>query len=318
MPWTATGQASLSSTVSWSLPKLTSIVSMILSNHLILCCPILLLRLILPSIRVFSSELALCIRQPKYWSFNFSISPSNECSGLVSFRIDLFDLLAVQGTLKSLLQTTVRKNQFFSTQPFFMVQLSHLYITPGKTIALTIWTFISKVMSVLKSILKNTLCRFVIGFLPRSKASFNFMTAVAVILEPKKIKSVSVSIDSMEYVKLSHLSIHSLYALAYKTLTWEYSLKEKQWVSSTQKVCCFLIMQAKLSFGTFFFFKFSLDLIGTSFVAQMVKNLPAVQETHVQSLGQEDPLEKGMATHSSIFAWRTPWRKEPGELQSMG
>ena len=117
-PWTAAGQASLSSTVNRSLPRFTFIVSMMPSNRLILCCPILLLPLIFPSIRVFSNESALRIRWPKYWSFSFNISPSNEYSELVSFRIDLFDLLAVQGTLKSLLQTTVQKNQFFSTQPF--------------------------------------------------------------------------------------------------------------------------------------------------------------------------------------------------------
>ena len=135
------------------------------SSRLILCCFLLLLPSIFPSMRVFSNELALHIRGSKYWSFSFSISPSNEYSGLTSFRMDWLDLLAVQGTLKSLLQHHSSKASILWCSAFFIVQLSHPYITTGKTIALTIWTFVSKVMS----LLFNILSRFVIAFLARSK-----------------------------------------------------------------------------------------------------------------------------------------------------
>ena len=135
--------------------KFMSIESVILSNHFILCCPLLLLPLIFPSIRIFSSELALCIRWQKYWSFSFSICPSNEYSGLISFRMDWLDLLTVQGTLKSLLQHHSSKASILRHSGFFMVQLSHPYMTTGKTIALTRWTFVSKVMSLLYSILSR-------------------------------------------------------------------------------------------------------------------------------------------------------------------
>ena len=134
-------------------------------NHLILCHPLLLLPLIFNSIRVFSSESVLHIRWPKYWSFSFNVSPSNEYPGLISFRIERFDLLAVQGTLKSLLQHHSSKASVLRHSDFFMVQFSHPYMTAGKTIALTRWTFVSKVMS----LLFNMLSRFVIAFLPRSK-----------------------------------------------------------------------------------------------------------------------------------------------------
>ena len=134
------------------------------SNHLILCHP-LLLPSVFPNFRVFSSELALCTRWPKDWSFSFSISPSNKYSGLISFRIDCFDLLAVQGTLKSLLQHHSSKASILWHSAFFMVQLSHPHMTTGKTIALTRWTFVGKVMS----LLFNMLSRLVITFLPRSK-----------------------------------------------------------------------------------------------------------------------------------------------------
>ena len=134
------------------------------SNHLILCCPLLLLPSIFPSIRVFSYESALCIRWLKYWSFSFNISTSNDHPGRISFRMDWLDLLAVQGTLKSLLQHHSSKASILWHSAFFTVQLSHPYMTTGKTIALTIWTFVSKVMS----LLFNTLSRFVIAFPPRS------------------------------------------------------------------------------------------------------------------------------------------------------
>ena len=148
-PWTVAHQASLSITNSQSLFKLMSMESVMPSNYLILCCLLLLLPSIFPSIRVFSSELALCIRWTKYWSFGFSISPSNEQSGLISLRIDWFDLLAVQGTLKSILQHHSYKASILQLSPFFLVQLSHPYMTTGKTIALSRWIFVSKVMSLL-------------------------------------------------------------------------------------------------------------------------------------------------------------------------
>ena len=145
IPWTAAHQASLSITNSRSLPKPMSIESVIPSNHLILCYPLLLLPSIFPSIRVFSNESALCIRWPKYWSFSFNISPSNEHPGLIPFRMDWLDLLAVQGTLKSLLQHHSSKASIPWHSAFFILQLSHPYMTTGKTIALTRWTFVNKV-----------------------------------------------------------------------------------------------------------------------------------------------------------------------------
>ena len=163
-PWIAAHQASLSFITSQNLLKLMSIELVMPSNHLILCHP-LLLPSIFPSIKVFSNESVLCIRWPKYWSFSFSISPSNEYSGLISFRMDWFDILAVQGTLKSLPQHHSSKASVLWGSAFFTVQLSHPHMTTGKTIALTIWIFVGKVMS----LLFNMLSRFVIAFLPRSK-----------------------------------------------------------------------------------------------------------------------------------------------------
>ena len=162
-PWTAACQAFLSITNSWSLLKLMSIELVIPSNHLILCCPLLFLPSVFPSIRVFSNESVLRIRWPKYWSFSFSINPSNEYSGLISFRMDWLDLLAVQGTLKSLLQHHSSKASVLQCSAFFMVQLSHPCMTTGKTIALTRWTFVGQVMS----LLFNMLSRLVMAFLPR-------------------------------------------------------------------------------------------------------------------------------------------------------
>ena len=181
-PRTAAHQASLSFTVSRSLLKLMSTVSVMPSNHLILCRPLLLLPPIPPSIRVFSNESALHIRRPKYWSFSFNISPSKEHPGLISFRMDWLDLLAVQGTLKSLLQHHNSKTSILQRLAFFIVQLSHPYMTTGKTIALTRWTFVGKVMS----LLFNMLPRLVITFLPRSKHLLIswLQSPSAVILEP--------------------------------------------------------------------------------------------------------------------------------------
>ena len=164
-PWTAAHQASLSITNSQSLLKLMSIELVVPSNYLILCRPLLLLPSIFPSIKVFPNESALHIKWPKYWSFSFSISPSNEYSGLISFRIGWFDLLALQETLKSLLQHHSSKVSVLLCSAFFVVQLSHPYMITGKTTALTRWTFVGKVMS----LLFNMLSRFVIACLPRSK-----------------------------------------------------------------------------------------------------------------------------------------------------
>ena len=163
-PWTAARQAFLSITNSWSLPKLMSIESVMPYNHLILQHPLLLMPSISPSIRVFSNESALHIRWPKYWSFSFNISPSDQHPGLISFRMDWLDLFAVQGTLKSLLQHHSSKASILQCSAFLIVQLSNPYMTIGKTIALTRQTFVSKVMS----LLFNMLSRLVITFLPRS------------------------------------------------------------------------------------------------------------------------------------------------------
>ena len=161
------------------------------SNHLILCHPLLLLPSIFPSIRVFSIDSVLCIRWPKFWSFSFNISPSNEYSGLIFIRMDWLDLLAVQGTLKSLLQHHSSKASILLLSAFIMVQLSHPYVTTGKTTALTRWIVASKVIS----LLFNMLSRLVIVFLPRSKYLLILwlQSPSAVILEPRQIKSATVS-----------------------------------------------------------------------------------------------------------------------------
>ena len=179
-PWTAARQASLSNPNSWSLLKLMSIESVMPSNHLILCHPLLLLPSVFPSIKIFSNESVLHIRWPKYWSFSFNISSSNEHSGLISFRMDWLDLLAVQGTLKSLLQHHSSKESILWCSAFFIVQLSHAYMTTGKNIALTRRIFVGKVMSVLLNML------LVITFLPRSKRLLIswLKSPSAVILEP--------------------------------------------------------------------------------------------------------------------------------------
>ena len=186
-PWIAARQASLSITNSQSSLRLTFIQS---SSHLILCRPLLLLPPIPPSIRVFSNESTLHMRWPKCWIFSFSISPSNGHPGLISSSMDWLDLLAVQGTLKSLLQHHSSKVSILRCSAFFTVQLSHPYMTTGKTIALTRWTFVGKVMS----LLFNMLSRLIITFLPRSKRLLIscLQSPSAVILEPRKIKSATV------------------------------------------------------------------------------------------------------------------------------
>ena len=181
-PWTAACQASLSITNSQSLFKLMSIESVMPSNHLILCHPLLLLPSIFPSIRVFSNESVLPIRWTKYWSFSFSISSSNEYSGLISFRMDWFDLLsvqgAVQGDLKSLIQHHSSKASILRRSAFFIVQLSHPYMTTGKTTALTRWTFVGKVTS----LLFNMLSRLVITFLPRSVFLISWLQSPSAVI----------------------------------------------------------------------------------------------------------------------------------------
>ena len=176
------------------------------SNHLILCRPLCLPPSIFPSIRVFSNESVLLIRWPRYWSFNFSISPSNEYSGLVSFRMDWLDLLAVQGTLKSLLQHHSSKASILRLSAFFIVQLSHPYMTTGKTIALTRWTFVDKVMS----LLFNMLSRLVITSLPRSKHLFIswLQSPSAVILDK----------STLIYYHTEHLGLFHFFPLLQKTV----------------------------------------------------------------------------------------------------
>ena len=168
-----------------------SVESVMPSNHLILCCPLLLLPLIFPSIKIFSNESALCIRWPKYWNFSFNISPSSEHPGLISFKMDWLDLLAVQGTLESLLQHHSSKSSILRCSAFFITQLTHPYMTTGKIIALARQAFVGKVMS----LHFNMLSRLVITFLPRSKRLFIswLQSPSALILDSRKIKSVTVS-----------------------------------------------------------------------------------------------------------------------------
>ena len=193
-PWTAESQASLSITNTWSLLKLMFNASVMPSNNLILCCPLFLPPSIFPSIRDFSNESNLCIRWPKHWSFSFSISPFNEFSGLISFRIDWFDLTVVQGPLKSLLQHHNSKASALQCSAFCIVQLSHPCMSTGKTIDLTRWTFVGRAMSLIFNVLPS----FFIAFLPRSQLLLIswLQSPPAVILEPKKRKSVTVSIVS--------------------------------------------------------------------------------------------------------------------------
>ena len=212
-PWTAARQASLSITNSRSLLKLKSIESVMPSNHLILCHP-LLSPSIFSSITVFSNEWAIHIRWPNYWSFSFNISPSNEQSGLISFRMDWLDLLVVQGSLKSLLQHHSSKASILQCSNFFIVQLSQPHMTTGKTIALTRWTFFGKGMS----LLFNMLSMLVIAFLPRSKRLLIswLQSPSAVILEPRKIKSTTVYPSICHEVMGLHAMIFVFWMLSFK------------------------------------------------------------------------------------------------------
>ena len=227
-PWTAARQASLSITNSQSLLKLMSVESVMPSNHLILCRPLLLLPPIPPSIRVFSNELTLRMRWPKYWNFSFRISPSNEHPGLTSFRMDWLDLLAVQGTLKSLLQHHNSKASIFQHSAFFKVQLSHPYMTTGKTTALTRRTFVGKVMS----LLFNMLSRLVITFLPRSKRLLIswLQSPSTVTLESKKINSTLVPCVSWKF-----LFPHSIYQYLFSSLTHAKDKEKQIWPQRKRK-----------------------------------------------------------------------------------
>ena len=212
-PWTAAHQAFLAFTISQSLLKLIFIeLVMMPSNHLILCHLLFLLPSVFLSIRVISNESALCFRWPKYWSFSFSISPSNEYSGLISFRIS-----CVQGTLRSLLQHHSSKAPILWHSAFFVVQLSHPYMTTGKTTALTMQTFVSKVMS----LLFNTLSRFVIALVPRSNCLLILwlQSPFAVILEPEKIKSVTVNYLTLKFNPFAYFS-------RYLSLSYPHSLQQ--------------------------------------------------------------------------------------------
>ena len=219
-------------------------------NILLVCCPLLLLPSIFPSIRVFSNESVLCIMWPKYWSFSFSISPSSEYSGLISFRMDWLDLLAVQGTLKSLLQYQSSKASILLRSAFFIVQLSHPYMTTGKTIALTRWTFVGKVMF----LLFNMLSRLVITFLPRSKGLLisRLPSPSAVILEPRKIKSATIIIHFLIIVMsyVNHLDNGPLSNMSFSN-------------NFSQSVACFFILLSKYSYTV---------LVGSSFLDNMEQN----------------------------------------------
>ena len=240
--------------------------------HLILCCPsILLLPSVFPSVMVFTNESAFRIRWPKYQSLSFSISPSNEYSGLISFRIEWFYFLSVQRTLKSLLQHHRSKASLLQCSAFFIVQLSHPYMTTGKTIV-----NYTDLCQQIMSLLFNMLFRFVTSFLPKRKPLFILQpqSPSAAILEPKKIKSLIVSIVSPSI--------------------------------------CHEVMGLEAMIFVFWMLSFKPAFLLSSFTFGKASAYNA--ETWVRSLGWEDPLEKEMATHSSILAWRIPWMEEPGRL----
>ena len=332
------------------------------SNHFILCRPLLLLPPISPSIRVFSNESTLRIRWPKYWSFSFSISPSNEHPGLISFRIDWLDLLAVQGTLKSLLQHHNSKASIFWCSAFFTVQLSHPYMTTGKTIALTRQTFVGKIMS----LLLNMLSRLVITFLPRSTCLLIswLQSPSAVILEPRRIKSDTVSTVSpsishvtqwllnknpfnewskqmcnltkprkkmKNYLETGRPERQVLLVSKHEVIeAWnrreESGLKEKKtwrnlWVGGlrvTKGKRVGVIKNHQIHRDNWVTESRKILITMALLVAQMVKTLLAMWENQDWSLGQKDPMEKDLATHFSILAWRIPWTDEHARLPSMG
>ena len=292
------------------------------SNHLILCCPLLVTSSIFPSIRVFSIESVLHIRRPNYWSLSFSISPSNEYSGLISFRMDWCDLLAARDS-QGLLQHHSSKASILKHSAFFTIQLLHPSMTTGKNIALTRRTFVSKVTF----LLFNMLSRLVIAFLARSKRLLIswLQSASAVILEPKKIKSVTVfnvspSIcleeigpDAMILVfwMLSFKPIFSMSSFTFnKRLFSSCSLSAIMVVSSAYlRLLIFLptvLIPACASSSPTLALHMIHSAYRASLVAQLVKNPPPMWETWVWPLIWADPA-KGKATHSSILIWRIPW-----------
>ena len=278
-PWTAARQASLPITNSQSSLKLMPIESVMPSNHLILCRPLLFPPSIFPSIRVFSNESVLCIRWPEYWSFNFSLSPSNEHPGLISFRMDWLDLLAIQGTLKNLFQHHSSKASILQCSAFFVVQLSHPYMTTGKTIALTRWTFVGKLMSLL----------------------FNMLSMLVNKTKQKTSEGDGIPVELFQILEDDAVRVlHSICQQIWKTQQWPLGWKRSVSIpipkKGNAKECSNYCTVALISHAS---------------------GLPW-WETRVWSLRQEDLLEKEMATHSSTLVWKIPWTEEPGGLQSMG
>ena len=288
--WTAARQAPLSIINSWSLLKLMSIELVMPSNHLILCYH-LLLPSIFPSIRVFSNELVLCIRWPKCWSFSFSISFSNEYSGLISFRMDCLDLFAVQGSLKSLLQHHSSKASILQCSAFFIVQLSHPYMTR--------WTFVVKVMS----LLFNMLSRF--SF--KEQASFNSMAAVTICSDFGAQKNKVCHCFHCFPIYLPWSDATRCHDLSFWMLSFKstFSLSSftfiKRLFSSSSLSAISVVSSAYLRL--LIFFPAILNPVWASLVAQLVKNLPAMGL--IPGLGRS--LAEGKATLSSIMAWRIPW-----------
>ena len=267
---------------------------------------------------------------PKYWSFSFNISPSNEYPRLIYFRMEWLNFFAVQGTLMSILQHHTPKASILHRSAFFIAQLSHPYTTTRETIALTRGTFVGKVMS----LLLNMLPRLVITFLPRNKRLLIswLQSPSAVILEPPPKNSATVSTvfsSICHEVMGPDASILFFWMLSFKpTFSFSSFTFIKRLFSSSSLSAIKVVSSAYLSYWYFcwqswFQFvlppaqRFSWCTLHT-LVAQTVKHLPTMRDTRVQSLGQEDPLEKEMATHSSTLAWKIPWTEEPGRLQSMG
>ena len=274
-PWTAACQVPLPFTISWSLLKLMSIELVMPSNHLILCCPLLLLPSIFPRIRVFSNKSALHIWWPKYCSFSFSISPSSEYSRLISFRMDWFDLLAVPGTLKSLLQHHSLKASILWRSAFFVVQLAHPYLTTRKTIALNIQNMTSlpwqmEIHPKVSWVYSTHSCNLT----PIQHVPID--TSCISLLQVQSLKcwyQDCVSLSSSLYYSFLFISFSSDWSLLLVT----------RWMQHPKLI--FIALRKHHG------------------MALTVKNLPAMQETQARSLGWEDPLEKGMATHPSIIAW---------------
>ena len=295
-PWTAPRQASLSNTNSQSLLKLMSIKLVMSSNHLILCYSLLLLPSIFPSIRVFSSESVLHIRWPKYWSFSFSISPSNEHSGLISFRIDWFDLLAVQETLKNPLQHHSSKTSVLWCSALSMVQLSiHAWLLK-KTIALTRWSFVSNV-----SLLLNMLSRFFHSFSSKEQVSFNFKAAVTICSD-----------FGVRENKVCHCFHFSPIYLPWSDGSWCHIF-----------VYWMLSFKPAFSLSSFTFIKrlFSSSSISAIRVISAYLRLLIILMAILIPTCDSSNLAFTwciMASYSTILAWEIPWIEEPGMLQSMG